>query len=259
MFGGPYASDTGSPVESSGTPSAYAAYAANFDGTNDYLSRDGELTGLTDSDRAWFAFMVDFNGGDGLDQNIYSSFQGSLNRGVAIQRNSSNIFRFVFYNAGAVRFEMRTVNTYVAASGRLAVLGSFITGGTNHHLYVNDVSDKSVITNTAGTVDFTTGVHMVGRAAQSNIQHLNGCLAEFIIGYGTYVDFSIEANRRKIFTASGSPVSKGSDGSGTGFGVPHIYLGGPDKTVATWPTNAGSGGGFTVNGALTDCADSPWE
>jgi hypothetical protein len=67
----------------------------------------------------------------------------------------------------------------------------------------------------------------------------------------TFFNISTQSNRRKFITAEKLPVDLGDDGSTPISAVPLIYLKAGDEV------NSGDGGNFTVNGALTACADSP--
>ena len=72
-------------------------------------------------------------------------------------------------------------------------------------------------------------------------------MADYIFD-DTYIDLSVVANREK-FILDGAPVDPGSDGATAVGASPLIYLN--QNTLSTWHTNAGTGGGFTENGALT--------
>jgi len=70
----------------------------------------------------------------------------------------------------------------------------------------------------------------------------------------SFIDFTVESNRRKFISASGKPVDLGSDGSAPTSSAPLVFLSGD---TGTWHTNKGSGGGFTENGEITTASTSP--
>jgi hypothetical protein len=66
-----------------------------------------------------------------------------------------------------------------------------------------------------------------------------------------FLDISVEANRRKFINAAGDPVDLGSDGSTPTSTAPIVYQNGD---FTNFETNQGTGGNFTVTGALTTCS-----
>lgn len=75
----------------------------------------------------------------------------------------------------------------------------------------------------------------------------------FFFPGGTFVDLTVEANRRKFIAADGKPVNPSI--AIAAFGIPAIRFSG-DAT--TYTTNQGSGGAFLLTGtALTNAGTSP--
>ena len=74
----------------------------------------------------------------------------------------------------------------------------------------------------------------------------------------TYIDFSVEANRRKFYSSTGKPVDLGADGSTPTGSQPNTYLSvRPGDVAADFCTNRGTGGNFTQSGTLTLASTSP--
>ena len=73
----------------------------------------------------------------------------------------------------------------------------------------------------------------------------------------TFLDLSIEANRRKFYSASGGAVSLGANGS-LPFGTePPVFLS-SDGNAVTFAANNGDGGAFVVTGgSLVNSATNP--
>ncbi len=128
-----------------------------------------------------------------------------------------------------------------------------MTNVSNRHCYINDVSSYTDIAYIDDIIDLDTeGLWRIGASTSGAASgKLDGDIADLRIDFGTYIDLSVEANRRKFISSSGRPVDLGSDGSVPTGSAPDIFLSGD---TATWHTNDGVGGGFTENGALTDGA-----
>lgn len=232
-----------------GIPPRNIVAAVDFDGATAYLSRGADLTGNADSPQGILSAWVRLDGGNGSLQQLYFA-----NGGVNINRGTDNKFRLVF----AVGLAFESVATYTAGATWLHLLASWDTnfgaGSKVAHLYVNDLSDRNVTTNTgsAANIDYTQADHEIG--AQSASALFNGCLTEFYFAPGQFLDFSVDANRRKFITADGKPEFLGDTGAIPTGAAPKVYLKGP---VASFGANAGTGGNFTINGTLTGASTSP--
>jgi hypothetical protein len=79
-------------------------------------------------------------------------------------------------------------------------------------------------------------------------------VAEAWFAPGQFVDFSVEANRRKFSSVGGVAVGLGSDGSLPTGVAPAVYFSG-DATA--FPVNKGTGGAFTKFGTITNAPTSP--
>jgi hypothetical protein len=108
-----------------------------------------------------------------------------------------------------------------------------------------------------GTLDmtFSGGLHI---ASQAGTQAWDGCLGEIWFHMGTtsasFLDPTVEANRRKFIDASGNAVPLGADGElPLGF-QPLLYLPGRGAAMAA---NVGSGGDFIVETGKALPADCP--
>jgi hypothetical protein len=120
------------------------------------------------------------------------------------------------------------------------------------HIYVDDVSNLAVTTFTDDTIDYDDNDFIVGAENTAGTNRWNGCLSE-VFFHTSYLDITVEANRRKFRTSGGKPASLGADGS-TPLGVqPLLYA--PSGNPGT---NLGSGGNFTVTGTLDAASTSPF-
>jgi len=239
--------------------SEYSANAVHFDGTSDYLARGADLTGTVDGKQGTISFWIRKTGSDGgLSEQIFSN---------AKTLGGNNDFTFLVTKTGDDEIAIRgdnsggltrlliesSVDSIEVADGWVHVLASWdLSDSAKRHLYINDVSDINVGIYTDDTIDYSVADWGVGARPGGNSK-LDGDLADFWFD-DTYIDFSVEANRRDFITAQGRVVDLGADGSNPTSLSPLVFLSGD---TSTWHTNDGTGGGFTENGALTDAENGP--
>lgn len=228
----------------------YFANAVTFDGANDYLTRGGDLTGNADGKVGIFSCWMKANGGDGTIRSIAGGAGGV----PEFRHHSDNKFHLDLYTSGLSNILRMTSSAFLAGSGWKHLLASWDLAAGATHLYVNDVSDKALVTGpTNNTINYTRTDHLVG-ARDGGSNKINADLADLYINHAAYLDLSVEANRRKFISATGKPVYLGASGQGPTGSSPLVFLSGP---TASWETNRGTGGGFTESGALTDATTSP--
>lgn len=118
-----------------------------------------------------------------------------------------------------------------------------------HQVYVDDAAVSITVdtSNVTFNMDWSellyTGIGQYGLG-----------LAEVWIAPGEFIDFSVEANRRKFNDASNNPVNLGSDGSLTTGIVPAVYL---KNDADTYYINSGSGPDFIETSLLSNADTSP--
>lgn len=233
----------------------YSPIAARFDGTNDYLTRGAGLTGAADSKAMTFSCWVKV-GADGSTMRILRgvSTVGGTVRRVAVSRETDNTLNVWCANATDTNILSLNGTTATIADGWVHVLISFdLTDTAKRHFYVNDASGLSVSVWTNDTIDFTIADWAIG-AVPNGTEKFNGDIADLWFMPGTYIDLSIEANRRNFISEDGKPVYLGPNGNYPTGSAPLIFLSG---ATSSWHTNKGTGGGFTVTGALTESTTSP--
>lgn len=128
-----------------------------------------------------------------------------------------------------------------------------ISDGSNCFMYINNTEiglTKSTLS--SSNIDFSSLDNIIVGKRISSYYH--GDVSELWFDPSTYIDFSVESNRRKFITSIGNPVNVGSSGQNPTGSSPYIFLSGD---TATWHTNKGTGGGFTENGTLTTASTSP--
>lgn len=246
-----------------GGPSPYETTASDYDGTNDDARRGADLTGNAVAKKGIISFIFRLDGGDGVNQGLYYVDSG---QNLFILRRDTNTIRvFVRRNdTGVGVIDFTTAATWTAGATHRTLLLEWDTSSattTNNYvaLYVDDVDVTAGATFSIGSandlpnvdVRCTGGNHWIAVHNSGTLRY-NGCLSELFIHYGANAGIKTEANRRKFFDASNKPVDKGADGS-TPLGVqPLVYAPNGDPS-----DNKGSGGNFSITGALTACSSSP--
>lgn len=233
-----------------GTAGQYSVNAVNLDGST-YLADSGGLTGEADSKLFTFSLWLKTTG-----TSDYLWCNGSVVGDIKsfVQVNASGHLEVNLYTSGN-NHTLRLFNTGAINGGswnHLLVSVDMSDSG-KRHCYLNGSSVGTWSVYNDLTVDFTKNRNYVAASVAGSGPYV-GDLAEVWIDFGTYIDFSVTANRRLFVDTLNNPVSLGSDGSTPTASAPIIFLSGP---TATWHTNNGGGGGFSEIGALTDASTSP--
>jgi hypothetical protein len=237
--------------------------SADFDGTNDYMRRVGGLTGAADSKTGILSVWVRFDGGDGAAQCVImgaSALAGAAIRGIGVYKNAGNRLSINGVStAPGVNLEWISDTTYTAGASWLHILSSWDLATSTINVYVNDasVAPLSAPTIVDANLDYTNADTAVGANGDAS-QKLNGCLADLYFAPGQYLDISNVYNRRKFISASGKPVHLGLTGALPTGTAPLVYHHLDDaEAVASFATNRGTGGDFTITGTLATGSSSP--
>lgn len=251
------------PKKASAGAGAIIVDSADFDGTNDFMARGANLTGIADSKTGILSVWLRLDGGD-PDPIIafFGVHATDLTMLLREDSGSSNRLTLQVFNS-SIPADVVLVTTnasYVAGATWYHFLASWdaATGATA--LYVNDVDDENT-----GITQFNdnnarwsgyTNWHVGSRDGGN--QKVDACIAEVYFAPGQYLDFDTESNRRKFITSTGQPADLGSDGSLPTGTAPRVYLHLADaEAVANFATNRGSGGNFSITGTLTTGSTSP--
>ena len=177
--------------------------------------------------------------------------------GATLWNHTTEYYRIWGSNSGGTTvFDLRSTSVPASEVANWHhVIYSIDTSDTNKvHLYINDVDAlNSTVTHDNDFIDFSTGDLKIG-STLGNAERLEGNIADYWLDVGTYIDLSVEANRRKFIDAQGRAINLGTDGSRPTGSAPEIFLSGD---TANWHTNKGTGGGFTETSALTDSTTPP--
>jgi hypothetical protein len=239
--------------------SKYVPNAVDFDGNADEeLRSNGLLAGVNDGKQwtasFWFKFI---NPASGAAIELFD-IQDSISD-ISIIRQTSNRLDFNADNAaGSQILRVRTNTNFVDTNWHHVLFSADLATGIRH-LYVDGASniDGAIFTMTDDLMNLTPdGAEgfIIGGSGGNPSNQLNGFLSDFWIDFGTYVDLSVEANRRKFIDENGDPVYLGATGSLPTGSAPDVFLSGD---TSTWHVNKGTGGGFTKNGELSDAITKP--
>jgi hypothetical protein len=231
-----------------------AGNPVNFDGTNDFLELAAGLTGGDDNRRFLFAGWIRDLAGTGVRRILSFIASGSTRvwfrletTGVFTIQGRNNAGTQVLGNVqGPTISDTDWHHFAISVDLQNTLNRSFYWDGTEFaatwNTYTNDV------------MDFTPAVAPVvaiGRFTSGTPEFWNGDMADLYFDIpAAYFDLDTPANLAKLVDASGPYwVDLGSDGSNVSGSAPLLFLSG---TTSTWHTNDGTGGGFTLTGALTN-------
>jgi len=230
---------------------SFDAEAVTFDGS-DYLTRAG--VGCSSSNLLFSTWLYVGSAID-ADYGIVLNVRNSGTRIVRFQKDPGGYFRFELGNGGGVGNILVVYNNTKLFSTDEWHHLLFARTGSTFQIYLDDAENaQAASTNTGGDWLYSGNQWAVG-ARYDGALPWNGDLAETYFT-DEYLDISIEANRRKFITATGTPVDLGSDGSTPTGTQPRIYMSG-DASVWNAGTNKGSGGNFTMNGSVVDSSNEP--
>lgn len=225
---------------------------AEFDGSNDYLSSTS-LAGAANAKTALFSAWVKRSSA-AAERIIYFDATGSTNGETQLMWLANDQIQFNAYAPGG------TTTTLLFLTGNNALpsdgnwhhfIFSYNGADQSFSIWIDDV-DLSLSPTTATDNNLTfAGMdeYLIG-TVPGYATKLTACVGELYYT-NEYLDLTVTANRRKFLTSGGSRANLGVDGRTPTGTAPLIYLSGGSAQFAQ---NFGSGGGFTVNGALTDCA-----
>jgi hypothetical protein len=249
-IGYPFFGDTGA---------AYAANAVDFQNGNTYLQADPASSPVTSNKNLTFSIWSDraINSSSSKAINLYET--GGLDNVVQMDAHVSPLgqVRFRAWNAaGTVILNVDTDAAVFDSNWHHILISVDLSNSSKRHFYVDDVAEAVTWgTYTNDDIDWG-GVDQINIGSNvSGALPWDGCMAELYLN-NTYLDLSVEANRRQFITASGTPAARDANGGWMGSGQPYIWMSG---ATGTWNTNKGTNGDtFTEFGTgLATCAGLP--
>ncbi|MDZ4250887.1 MAG: LamG-like jellyroll fold domain-containing protein [Candidatus Nanopelagicales bacterium] len=231
--------------------------SADFDGTNDVMTRGAALTGIEDSKTGILSLWCRIDAQDDATRRIFSC---STVQACQLNLTVGNNFQLIGQNATPTTIlSLASTTAYIAGATWLHVLASWnLAVAGSGRLYITDVSDKSEVTYTDDTISYTGATDWSIGASTAGLADFDGCLAEVYFAPGQYLDFDIIANRRKFISVSGKPVHLGATGALPTGTAPIVYQSVANgAAVATFATNLGTGGNYSITGTLETGSTSP--
>lgn len=220
---------------------------AVFDGANDYLTRGAGLTGAAAGKQGTVSFWVRCGNDGSLERVLFST-----NNRFGVRKKGLNLLGITLdHDDGTDLLEMNTTTTFTAASPTRHVIAAWDLGAGLAQMYVDGAPDATISTGPVDdTIDYVDDDWAIG-ATTSGTQLLAGLLADFWFDT-TFLDLRYPQNRHKFRSYQGDPVNLGNTGERVLGRPPLVYcsLRRGDASAASFADNRGSGGGFTVNGAL---------
>jgi hypothetical protein len=242
---------------------AFYPLAADFDGTNDYMRLGAGLTGAVGGKFGTFSGWVRLDGGDNTLLSILSFNEATINRATNVDPYAfSNSFILKLLNSGGAGvYYFGTTASYTTNAAWRHILASWdTTGGGTSHLYINNVSDKSVRYGSTGQdVGYVFPFAVGTEAGSAGTSNFNGGMAEIWFN-PTFLDLSVASNRAKFIDPTTlKPVDLGANGSTPLGSQPIVYQSlRSGDAVTAFATNRGTGGNLTITGTLDLITPSPW-
>lgn len=241
------------------SPQVFPIDGANFDGTNDFQVHAGTLAGAAISKLGIASLWFRLNGGDGAQQCFFATSTGTR---LFIQRSPSNTIVISAKNgAGTTIMTMDTTATFLAGGGWKHLLATWdlSIGAVASGIWIQDVKQalgSPVWTN--DDIGYTDGGSPSIGALSSGVSKCNADLADVYVAYGQWLDFNIYINRRRYISSVPGPVKLGGTGSDATGLAPSVFCRLADNEApANFGLNRGTGGDFTITGALTTSTTSP--
>ena len=233
-------------------PAGSLAEAVDFDGTNDYLSRTGDLIGNADGKTFTFSFWVYV--ADNANLMVYDATSGTTYDGVRVYTGSGtggpSLTVDAFNNSNTRILRASVANAaFPQNTWSNALISVDLSSTSNRYFYINDVAPSvSWSTYTNDTINFTNTAHYVGEDGDTGTYKLKSRLSHLYLDH-TYRDLSVEANRRLFVTADLKPAA------GQAALNPILYLPMDDPTQPG--RNDGTGGDFTLTGTIARSGRGP--
>lgn len=241
----------------SAVSAGYAPDAVNFDGSADSMTRSSGFTGIASNKTALFSTWFTIEGGNGTNRDFGQFRDVSSNWRWIMRLGTDNKFRFLARNvSNSTILDVKADTAYTASSGTWHhLVFAMDLSSTTVQFYIDDaLVTHTTTTKNNDTVDYANADLLTICATTTPANRWNGDIADYYFT-NEYLDMSNATNRAKFIDA-GLPVSLGSDGS-TPTGTQAVVFYSGDATLFNAGTNAGSGGDFTMTGAVTNSANEP--
>lgn len=232
--------------------------AADFDGSNDWLSRASAFSNQVDSKVGILSLWLNSDS-FALTRTWLNGVNGSTDSFNNDEQASSTIPRLTGIVSSNAELLLDS-DTALSTSTWYHLLYSWDGATGAMHFYLNDVDRLNGGGSFANNVNQnwdSIATWALG-AINGGTSKFDGGIAEPYLNIATYQDMSNSTNRRRFRSAGGKPVNLGTDGSAPTGSVPLFYQHLDDgESAANFATNRAGNGNWTVNGTLTPFASSP--
>jgi len=212
-----------------------------------------ELSGATNAKIGLFSIWIN-PASDGVTGHIYNDKVEGTSLGFQFARVVGNTLVFQAWNPTSTTIlRLNSTSTLLTVTGWRHILASWNLATGAGTLYLDDTADTDLVTASDVLIDYTIANHSVG-AQSAGADKFDGDIADLYFDQGTFLDLSVEANRRLFIDPNKNPVDLGEAGQFPTGSSPIIYFSGP---IGSWETNKGTGGGFTETGTITEATTSP--
>lgn len=231
---------------------AYTPAMMHFDSPSNTVY---EQTNITWSFASGFTIVIRFNLETFLtatwsNNYLFLNQSGSNNQASILaypsdSGGSANKINVFCQNGSGTNILSISSSVALMGQGNILLLTSYDPATGISHMYANDEDVASAGTSTIGTIATGSGTKRVG--ALSNV--LRNCQGDigFVGLHNTYIDLSIEANRRKFCNSDGSPVEQDTTvWANSGFGSQPLVF----NPHGDMENNLGSGGNYTKVGPI---------
>jgi hypothetical protein len=215
-----------------------------------------ELTGLVDGTKVLISFWIKM-AADGAQEHILANAAGFVN----MYRSAGNKLIITTTNpantANPVSLTSSTTINIAAGWTHVCVAWDSDAAVARRQMYINGVDDSPTdASNTTGNSDYTRGSWFFG-AGHANGDLLTADIAECFLDFNETLDLSVAGNIEK-FIRGGKPINLGLTGEKPLGSSPLIYFRrAVGDAASTFATNLGTGGNFTITGALANSSTSP--
>lgn len=218
----------------------YSAVAVHFDGANDYLTRDADLTGAADGKQGLISGWLQTSSVSSVVLANATALAGATTR-FSVGTTGTGKLQVAGRNAAnTLILNIQTTAALNNGTWFNFAISFDLTDTGKRHIYVNGSSDLNAVTYTNDALDLSQADWAIAALASG------GSKTDIYLGdilfWPTYLDLSVAANRR-LFYSNGHAVNPGS--AIRQLGTPLVMLSG---AKSAWHTNKGSGGGFTLHG-----------
>lgn len=232
--------------------------AADFNGSTNYMTFSGALTGLADGKQGAFYGRIKINSGDGTTRRLFSLLVDGGNH-FTFAISAANVWAvFGQGTDGSAALQAAGTGTILAGTGWHRVAATWdLTDSAKFQVWVDGVEGHAAPT-TYRNVNInyaSASVSRIGALASDASQKLPACLAEFWFD-DTWVNFN--STLSAFEDSQGFPMDLGTDGSAPTGSAPVVYCHlDRGEAVANFALNRGAGQDFTTTGTLAACNTNP--